>query len=334
MANVPMLYERGNLIGIGKRYYWTQFAEADPEAKAHIENIQKYQVAWKDEKARPQEDEWVLNFPVGVNACPMRGVPPYLSVLSWAGNVNDLASLLRTYITTLVQWVWELKVKGTAADISTAQSRLGSNIDGTNPPATRPAVRISGQGQELKPIDISSQGARLFEAGFEISRLMVCAGTGIPVHYLMGDPSTGNLATAESMEFPVRKLAERWQMFWTGIHDELFRFAAFLDGIIVPTENLVEFDLPDLDTRDTPAILTSLAQAKAAGILADEDIARAAAYALNVGNVEEMVKRVMNMPTGQAGQTLSDLVEHQPGRAMSIIQRVYEAAQRKALKDA
>jgi hypothetical protein len=142
----------------------------------------------------------------------------------------------------------------------------------------------------------------------------------------MGDPSTGNLATAESMEFPVRKLAERWQTFWTGIFDELFRFQVQVLGIEVDTETLVEFDLPDLDIRDAPSLLGALAQAKMAGVLADEDVARAAAFALNVGNVEEAVQRVMDMPTGYAGQTLSDLIESQPMKALTLFQRVFEAA--------
>jgi hypothetical protein len=190
-------------------------------------------------------------------------------------------------------------------------------------------IRISGTGETLEPISISASGGQLFTHGFEVCRLMVCAGSGIPVHYLMGDPSTGNLATATSMELPVRKVMERWQLYWATAFNDKVSFMAKRAGLSLDAEQALDFSLPDLDSKDLPALLTSLALAKTAGVLSDEDIARIAAYATNAGNVEEMVDRVLSAPLPEATQTLSGLIESQPSRALAIFQRVYEAARRK-----
>jgi hypothetical protein len=48
-----------------------------------------------------------------------------------------------------------------------------------------------------------------------------CAATGIFEHYL-GDPSTGNLATATAMELPMLKMFESWQRLLASIYVAIF----------------------------------------------------------------------------------------------------------------
>ena len=332
---VPMLYKREYMVkgSQTRRYYWSQYARLDNEAKQTLEV--SHEREWgRDDKMRPKDDEWLMLFTVGVEATAMRGTPPYWPIIPWSDSVNDLASMLRTYITALTQWAWSVKVKATEADIARRQANLGSKVDGTNPRPTGAAVRISGQGETLDPINITSQGGALFQHGFEVSRLMVCAGTGLPVYYLMGDPSTGNLATATAMELPVLKRFEHWQMLWTGLLDSVIAFIAAERGYELDTESLIELDLPDLDQRDAKGLLPALAQGVAAGFLPVEDAARIASWVLDAGNAEEMVERVKAMPTGQAGMSLADMMESDPHRALGLYQQVYEVVRRKTLDGA
>lgn len=55
--------------------------------------------------------------------------------------------------------------------------------------------------------------------------LLVCSGTGFPEHYVAGDPSTGNLATATSMERPVELLIANAQEGWREVFADLLDYA-------------------------------------------------------------------------------------------------------------
>jgi hypothetical protein len=55
-------------------------------------------------------------------------------------------------------------------------------------------------------------------------KLYIYAGLGFGEHY-MGDPASGNLATATAMELPVLKMIQAEQKFWASIYTDLTDFA-------------------------------------------------------------------------------------------------------------
>ena len=54
---------------------------------------------------------------------------------------------------------------------------------------------------------------------------MVSAATGIFYHYLVGDPSTGNLATAKSMERPMELQFKNRQKLWIDVYTNILNYA-------------------------------------------------------------------------------------------------------------
>jgi hypothetical protein len=54
--------------------------------------------------------------------------------------------------------------------------------------------------------------------------LMVCSATGINEPYLTGDPSTGNLATAKSMERPMELQFEARQHLWSSVLENILGY--------------------------------------------------------------------------------------------------------------
>ena len=51
-------------------------------------------------------------------------------------------------------------------------------------------------------------------------KLYIYAGLGFGEHY-MGDPASGNLATATAMELPVLKMIQAEQKLWSSIYTDL-----------------------------------------------------------------------------------------------------------------
>lgn len=157
---------------------------------------------------------------------------------------------------------------------------------------------------------------------------MVAAGTGLSVHYL-GDPSTGNLATATAMELPQIKLFEGWQLWFTAQFDRLFNLVAALSGTEWgDVSKWVNVDFPDIMTTDAAQVIQSLALAHNAGTISTEDAARYTAYAIGADDAEEMVKRATAGDL-ESEQSLGEMVESQPGKALALFRKVRARVARK-----
>ena len=309
IPDVPMLFKRQ--VGSRVEWYWSRWAGLDEDEKARL--IAKMEDQWRLQGNAPPEAEWIFLYKIGID--PIRGAPPYWSGIPWSDSVNDLASALRRYIFAMTKWTWENRVKGTQGDINRQVEALNQETVTRrmySPFQALPAVKVSSSTESMSPYSISASGGQLFQHGFELCRLMVCAATGVPVTYLMGDPSTGNLATAETMELPWRKRCEHWQMLWTSVFDNLFGFMALESGILVDTESFIELDLPDFDTRDAGTLLPAISRAVEAGIFPKDDAARVATWLLNAGDAETIAMKIAEMPIGGSGEKLDDALAKDP----------------------
>jgi hypothetical protein len=88
-------------------------------------------------------------------------------------------------------------------------------------------------------------------------KLMHCAGTGIMLHYF-GDPSTGNLATATTMELPMLKQFEAYQAQWSDAWRDIFAWVLDED----PTNDLertpIDIDYPYMVQKDLQILANSI----------------------------------------------------------------------------
>ncbi len=125
----------------------------------------------------------------------------------------------------LARFAFQLTTKGGATAIAAAKAKIKTLIGKksavaedteTGTGSTRPpvgSVFTSSEGVKLDTIKTS--GATIGMDDARRHALMVASGTGIPEQILMGDPSTGNLATAKAMERPLELQFLNRQMLWT-----------------------------------------------------------------------------------------------------------------------
>lgn len=149
------------------------------------------------------------------------GVPELYPALDWARAHSEYLDDFRRLVKVLAKIAWSLTgVKGsqleraktqltnaTAEDANVGQAWVGDQGGGTLEPMMK-----SG-GVQVEPDD-----ARQFS-------LMVAAATDLPETMLKGDPSTGNLATAETLDRPT-ELAMEWdRRVWTDVFKRICQYA-------------------------------------------------------------------------------------------------------------
>jgi hypothetical protein len=130
----------------------------------------------------------------------------------------------------LAKFAWKGSVKGGQGIINQLQSKLASTYSTAGMtqverhPQTAPGgTWLQNAGIDLAPMPRAT-GAGDAQSDGDQLKLMVCAGTGIMLHYF-GDPSTGNLATATAMELPMLKMFQSYQSMWLDAYRDLFSIA-------------------------------------------------------------------------------------------------------------
>ena len=125
-------------------------------------------------------------------------------------------------------------------------------------------------------------------------KLMISAGSGIFEHYF-GDPSTGNLATARSMELPmVKKFEDRQRLF-----ENVFRkmFARVIDSAVdagtLPgdVEHGVEVNFPPIVPDDVKLLTDTLIKQVDAGLLSKDSARRMIPWIGDPSKEAEAVKK-------------------------------------------
>ncbi|MEE9401238.1 MAG: hypothetical protein V3V32_04385 [Dehalococcoidia bacterium] len=153
------------------------------------------------------------------------GVPELYAAFDWAkaykGFLENWASLMRAY----ARLAWAMQVKGGAAGVAAAQARLATTLNAgneTNPPPVTGATVIGTEGFRMEPI--RTAGATTSADGGRRLALMVSSVSGVFEHYLMGDPSTGNLATAKTMNRPMELMFRARQTLWRDSLQAMLQF--------------------------------------------------------------------------------------------------------------
>ena len=130
----------------------------------------------------------------------------------------------------LAKFAWKGTVKGGQAILNQLQQKLqstyaqaGMTMVERHPQTAPGGTWLQNAGIDLAPMPRVTGADDARSDGDQI-KLMVCAGTGIMLHYF-GDPSTGNLATATAMELPMLKMFQSYQSFWLDAYRDIFSIA-------------------------------------------------------------------------------------------------------------
>lgn len=163
------------------------------------------------------------------------GCPRIYAAIDWARTVKDFLSNCATINESLAQFSMKLTTKGGQQAMAAAKQQLattvgpggGASLWDTNPPAVTGAIFASGPGTELEPFRTRGAGSDPEEC--RQYKLMCCNVKGVPETFL-SDVSTGNLATATSLDRPTETTMLEYQEAWCEDLTELCVYALRMSG--------------------------------------------------------------------------------------------------------
>lgn len=284
------------------------------------------------------------------------GVSEVYSVINWARAYKDFLEDWATIVRAQSKFAWKVTTnkgnKGVSKLKEGLQSSFAKGGEQENNPAHAPgSTWIQSGGVNMEAMKHTGPPTKA-EDGDKMVH-MVSAGSGIFYHYLMGDPSTGNLATAKAMERPMELQFKNRQTLWKDAFQNIYNFVIeqsvrapkgklqgsiekdhYGDDLIIlemnpetgdPIPKTVNITFPDLLEKDIETRVNAIVKAATmqgmplAGTLEQEQITRMLLNALNVENVDEIIAR-MFPEDGQ--ESRRDRNEKQFSKAMEELKEV------------
>lgn len=233
------------------------------------------------------------------------GVPVLYRGVDWIRSHKNMAGDVATLVKALSKFAWTKKVKGGQAKINSLKDALSSKASLRDIQNSSGQTHWENEGVEMKAVDVKTGGVKIGEDGMRQMKLMVCAASGIFEHYY-GDPSTGNLATAKSMELPMVKKFTMFQQLWRDIYDALIQYVidlkisvGELDGTVeedTKTQRIIydttrdrelDIDFPPILEADLKEKAEAYTKAKDGSLIGEDLAAEMFMLDANVNNVEE-----------------------------------------------
>lgn len=256
------------------------------------------------------------------------GVSEVYAALDWAKAYKNFLEDWATVVASYAKFAWKVSVtKGGRHGTAAVKKKLGSTIPEqgyeTNPAGTAGGFWAQNEGVNLDPIKASGPSVAASDGDKIIH--MVSAATGIFYHYLVGDPSTGNLATAKAMERPMELMFRDRQELWKNIFDRITKYVilqsvkapkGLIDGRMQrdddgdyelvldnneegePMSQTVFVTFPDLLEKDLISRVDAIIKAATLGggqlgqVIEPEIITRLLLDTLDIDNVEEVMQRM------------------------------------------
>lgn len=163
-----------------------------------------------------------------------RGLSPKRTSVRWikalTGFMQDRAVLTLAGST----FAFKQKIKGNRQALELALARWGAYASQLKYDKDETERRQGGttfvenEASNLEQLKFDTMAANAYQ-DMRMFRQLAGIGSGVFEHYL-GDPSTGNLATATAMELPMLKLFEFRQQFWADVFSEIFHYV-LLQGV-------------------------------------------------------------------------------------------------------
>ncbi len=154
------------------------------------------------------------------------GVPETYQAIDWARAYKTFLENWFSIVKAYARFAWHASGQGGQQLVDRLKTRLNANTGtggayDTNPPSTTASTFI-GSGVKLDPI--KTAGATTSAEDGRRGLLMVCAAMGMPETFF-GDVSTGNLATAKSLDRPTELKFRDRQELWKSILITILEYA-------------------------------------------------------------------------------------------------------------
>ena len=241
----------------------------DPE---DIEDVKYYRRQWADRQGGAHDDYYrsttnikgdpakdingkivtqtqdALVYHLTYNTIGQRGNPLLLPALDWIKQYRRFLASRIAVMLALARFAWKTKVKGGQVAVDAIKAITD------NQEINAGSQLLENMGSDTTPIKTESGAKNAYTDGRMI-KLQISAATGWPEQYF-GDISTGNLATAKTVELPVMKMIQSFQKVWTDTYQDIDE-VVYAHNKIAPDKMYTDRDLPAI----APADIEQAAQA-------------------------------------------------------------------------
>lgn len=227
------------------------------------------------------------------------GVSALSPVLQWASMLRDLkigqAALVRAAQSMPI--IEQLSGTGYQQSQHAARAKTdwGEQASGYTVPPAPGSVRIQGPNRQIKFMDTPTRAGEA-QTNTALMLKHISAGLGFPPHYF-GDMSEANLATATSLELPVKIMVEALhaekgefiqELMWMAIN------ARFPEGEAAYDEDdlYVNVGKPNISREDITAVANALQFFLPNSLITDETAARTSLETLGVSGVDHEIDQL------------------------------------------
>jgi len=240
-------------------------------------------VATKDAQGGSvQKTDDALVYHLAYNTISQRGNPLLLPALKWIKYYRKFLASRIAVMLAIAKFAWKSKVVGGQAAVDAIKAK--TNDKEVNAGSTI----IENMGVDTTPIKTDTGASGAYQDG-KMIKYQVCAAVGIPEQYF-GDISTGNLATAKTVELPMMKMFQSYQKVWSDTYQDIDEI--ILEHAKVSPDNwYVDRDFPAIAPADIIAAATALGQILQ--IMPDlaysDDVKQIALMTLGINNPKEVI---------------------------------------------
>lgn len=226
--------------------------------------------------------EEALVYYLPFNSIGQRGNPLLMPVLDWLKQYRKFLASRIAIMLALARFAWRTKLVGGQTAVDTVKAKT----EGQYPAAG--SWIIENMGADTQPIRTDSNARNAYDDG-RMLKLQIAAGVGISEQYF-ADISTGNLATAKTVELPMLKQFQSFQQIWADAYRDIFNVV--LAHNEVPEEKrFVDIDFPEIAPKDAVEALTAMVNLVTAfPQFADSpEVQKAALMNIGINNVDEVL---------------------------------------------
>lgn len=255
------------------------------------------------------ETQEALIYHLAINTIGQRGIPLIYPSLDWITQYRRFLASRISVMLALARFAWRHKVKGG----TTAVSSVKAAMEDKTPAAG--ASLVENEAVDTQQLKTDSGAGQAYQDGRMI-KLQICSAVGIPEQYF-GDISTGNLATAKTVELPMLKMFQSYQQIWKDTYNDLNNI--ILEYNNIPEEKrYVDIDFPAIAPEDAVAASQALAQTVMAfPALADShDVIQQALIVLGINDPGKVIDEL----TKESGSVNTKLA-----KALRELKRVIES---------
>jgi len=262
-------------------------------------------------KASVQKTDDALIYHLTYNTISQRGNPLLLPALDWIKQYRRFLASRVAVMLAYARFAWKTKVKGGQAAVDAIKAKTDKQViaAGSN--------QIENMGVDMTPIKTES-GASSASQDARMIKLQICAAVGIPEQYF-GDISTGNLATAKTVELPLIKMFQSYQQIWSDTYKDINEVVLAHDKVS-EDKWYVDMDFPAISPVDYAAMAISIQQI----IQSIPDLAFSA-------DVQQQA--LLSMGINNPGEVLDNLAKEAKGNpeaaAIRALRRIMESLNKK-----